>query len=356
MRKVIYFLGICSMLSLTGCIAFNTTPYSNVDAVNTVVDLSQKNYEILGVVEGFSEQVYVLGIGGYSKKSLFENAKADMYKNADLKDGEALIYPSTTTSVVNYVVVTKVRAKASAYKIRLHKANTTSATPKVASNENLEKKATVETVTPVPTPTTQEDKTNKTFKLANGTAFNMVYVESNENNPSFYIGETEVTENMWSSVMQDASTNNAKRAIVNITIDEAMNFCKKINTRFAKGLPKGYVFSLPTEYQWEFAAKGGDVASKFIYSGSNKIDKVAWYAFNTEKGYYNVATKSPNKLGIYDMSGGVWEMCLASDGSYVSRGGSYLDTKSLCQISSRSVLGDKQKSKKIGFRLVLTKQ
>mgnify|MGYP007057722534 CR=1 FL=1 len=105
-------------LMLSGC-GFNTTSYSNIDAVNTVVDLSNANYEIIGTVEGISKQTYVFGIGGLSKKSLIENAKSDMYRNANLQANEAIIYPSTTTSVQSYVVVDIVKATATGYKIKI---------------------------------------------------------------------------------------------------------------------------------------------------------------------------------------------------------------------------------------------
>ena len=118
LNNAMYLMLFCMSLMLSGC-GFNTTSYSNIDAVNTVVDLSNANYEIIGTVEGISKQTYVFGIGGLSKKSLIENAKSDMYRNANLQANEAIIYPSTTTSVQSYVVVDIVKATATGYKIKI---------------------------------------------------------------------------------------------------------------------------------------------------------------------------------------------------------------------------------------------
>ena len=120
MKKILYFIFACGAMMLTSC-AFNTTSYQNVDEVNTVVDLSNVDYEIIGTVEGQSKQTYVFGIGGLSKKSMLENAKADMYRNANLKANEAIIYPSTTTSVQSYVVVDIVTATATGYKVKFNR-------------------------------------------------------------------------------------------------------------------------------------------------------------------------------------------------------------------------------------------
>lgn len=120
MKKILYFIFACGAMMLTSC-AVNTTSYQNVDEVNTVVDLSNVDYEIIGTVEGKSKQTYVFGIGGLSKKSMVENAKADMYKNANLQANEAIIYPTTTTSVQSYVVVDIVTATATGYKVKFNR-------------------------------------------------------------------------------------------------------------------------------------------------------------------------------------------------------------------------------------------
>ena len=118
MKKVIYFLFACVAMMLTSC-AYDATSYSNVDEVNTVVDLSNAEYEILGTVVGSSKQTYIFGIGGLSKKSLVENAKSNMYKNANLQANEAIIYPITSTKVQNYLLVNIVETTATGYKIKI---------------------------------------------------------------------------------------------------------------------------------------------------------------------------------------------------------------------------------------------
>ena len=74
--------------------------------------------------------------------------------------------------------------------------------------------------------------------------------------------------------------------------------------------PKGWHFSLPTETQWEYAARGGNKSKGYKYSGSNNIDDVAWYSNNSGSKSHPVGIKNPNELGLYDMNGNVQEWCL----------------------------------------------
>ena len=80
-------------------------------------------------------------------------------------------------------------------------------------------------------------------------------------------------------------------------------FIERLNTATGKA------FRLPTEAEWAYAAKGGQRSKNFLYSGSNNIDEVAWYAGNANKRSHRVATKKPNELGLYDMTGNLWEFC-----------------------------------------------
>ena len=118
--------------------------------------------------------------------------------------------------------------------------------------------------------------------------------------------------------------------------------------------PRGWKFTLPTEAQWEFAARGGSRSRGYTYSGSNDVDDVAWYTSSSGSGTHAVRQKEANELGLYDMSGNVWEWCLDGygSGSYSSgavtdpqgpdsgsdrvlRGGSWLDFAHSCRSAGR---------------------
>jgi len=94
-----------------------------------------------------------------------------------------------------------------------------------------------------------------------------------------------------------------------INHSESELFCKILNQLLAEQLPIGYQFSLPTEAQWEYAACGGKMSKGYVFSGSNHIDEVAWYSGNSEGTTSEVGKKMKNELGIYDMSGNLWEWC-----------------------------------------------
>ena len=145
-----------------------------------------------------------------------------------------------------------------------------------------------------------------------------------------------------------------------------MEFIKRLN------LLTGKEFRLPTEAEWEFAAKGGmkGVLHGYKYSGSNNYNIVAWNYENSGGGMHEVAQKQPNELGLYDMSGNVWEWCADWYGPYgkesvvnprgpksgdmkVCRGGSFANTGRDCRISIRESESPDEGSYDIGFRLVL---
>jgi formylglycine-generating enzyme required for sulfatase activity len=106
-------------------------------------------------------------------------------------------------------------------------------------------------------------------------------------------------------------------------------------------------YRLPTEAEWEWAARGGTKSLGYTYSGSNTLNLVGWYAYNSKNSAKAVGTKAANELGLYDMSGNVWEFC--SNTTY--RGGSYFSGEILCTISSGSLPYNWPRQSGIAFRL-----
>lgn len=191
----------------------------------------------------------------------------------------------------------------------------------------------------------------------------------------YYIGQTEVTQALWKAVMGEKKYeylgDNYPVGWVNWF--ECQEFIKRLNLLLSSELGSR-LFALPTEAQWEYAARGGHKKPpyQFKYSGSDILGSVAWYKENSNKKFHPVATKSPNTLGIYDMSGNVQEWCQdwkgawsgnslinpqgASSGTYrVIRGGSIFSDKSECRVADRCNYRYEPQEciNSIGFRLVL---
>ena len=229
---------------------------------------------------------------------------------------------------------------------------------------------------------------NQTFTVA-GVSFTMVFVEGGtftmgatseqgkdaykDEYPihevtlsDYYIGETEVTQALWKAVMGSNPSyfKGDNLPVENVSYDDVKTFITKLNQKTGK------TFRLPTEAEWEYAARGGKKSKGYKYSGSNNIDDVAWYEGNSNKKTHPVKTKRPNELGIYDMSGNVWEWCSDWYGVYSSnaqtnpqgpslgsnrvyRGGSWYYYAEYCRASFRSYDFLSNLFNFLGFRLAL---
>ena len=230
---------------------------------------------------------------------------------------------------------------------------------------------------------TQLALANTTY-TANGVSFTMVAVEGgtfqmgsttgkSDEQPvhevklsAFSIGQTEVTQELWEAVMGSNPSyfKGQKLPVEWVSWHDCQTFISKLNQLTGKQ------FRLPTEAEWEFAARGGTKSKGYTYSGSNTIDDVAWYWSNSGNKTHEVATKQANELGIYDMSGNVWEWCQDWYSKYSSsainnptgptsgsirvyRGGSWVITATNCRVAYRYSGAPEITNDSLGFRLAL---
>ena len=183
----------------------------------------------------------------------------------------------------------------------------------------------------------------------------------------YYIGKNEVTQALWQSVMgNNPSYYKGKNLpMENISWKDCQKFISKLNKK------TGRKFRLPTEAEWEYAARGGNKSCGYQYSGSSNISDVAWYEGNSGNKTHPVGTKQANELGIYDMSGNVEEWCQDWYDSYgsssqsnptgavsgafrVNRGGNYFVDSMFCRSSCRSFITPYYHDIRLGLRLVLS--
>ncbi len=241
---------------------------------------------------------------------------------------------------------------------------------------------------------------------ANEVSFNMVFVQGgtftmgstdkdklagNDEKPQhqvtvsdFYIGETVVTQALWYAVMGQKPTEEGSQWSTTyglgdnypayfISWDDCQEFITQLNTLTGK------TFRMPTEAEWEYAARGGNKSQGYLYSGSNELGDVAWYSDNYDSetnpnayGLQEVAKKAPNELGIYDMSGNIWEWCSdwysatyyteeaqtnptgpeTGDGC-VFRGGCARNVPKNCRVSDREWTSKTDRTPITGIRIVL---
>ena len=183
----------------------------------------------------------------------------------------------------------------------------------------------------------------------------------------YYIGKTEVTQVLWEAVMgiNPSRFKGDYLPVENVSWDDCQEFIRKLNSM------TGQNFRLPTEAEWEFACRGGNNSRGYKYSGSNNLGSVAWYDGNSGNKTHPVGTKAPNELGIYDMSGNVWEWCADWYGDYSSgaqtnptgpyggsnrvyRGGSWNYDVGRCRSSNRDFYYPWIRDIILGLRLALS--
>ncbi len=229
---------------------------------------------------------------------------------------------------------------------------------------------------------------NQTITV-NGVSFEMVYVEGGSFNmgatteqgseaesdekpvhsvtlSDYYIGRCEVTQELWEAVMGSNPSyfKGAQKPVESVSWNDCQEFVSRLNSL------TGRTFRLPTEAEWEYAARGGNKSLHYKYSGSGNIGNVAWYFDNSGSSTHAVGTRTANELGIYDMSGNVREWCSDWYGDYsagaqtnpqgpssgsrrVLRGGSWFSDAGCCQVSYRSATIPDINGSNHGLRLVL---
>ena len=188
--------------------------------------------------------------------------------------------------------------------------------------------------------------------------------------PAFYLGKYEVTQAQWRKVMGSNPSYNKNCddcPVENVSWEEVKDFIRKLNAQ------SRYTYRLPYEAEWEFAAKGGSVQQSYMYAGSHTPDEVGWYYKNSGGKTQPVGRLAPNRLGIYDLSGNVWEWCedywhnsykgAPTNGapwvsppsdSRVLRGGSWGSYADYLRVSNRNDFGPSLRDYYVGFRLART--
>ncbi len=196
---------------------------------------------------------------------------------------------------------------------------------------------------------------------------------------TFRISKYEVTQAQWKAIMSMSATNSepsyfkgcAQCPVENVSYDDIEEFIRKLNQHHSLSVGKGK-YRLPTEAEWEYAARGGTESKGYQFAGGNDLDDVAWFGDNSNRSTHPVGKKKPNELGLYDMSGNVWEWCsdwynseyyaqsggasnpLGSEtgSSRVLRGGSWYSIAVCCRMAYRNNITPTLRNGYYGFRLV----
>jgi formylglycine-generating enzyme required for sulfatase activity len=205
-----------------------------------------------------------------------------------------------------------------------------------------------------------------TMGCSDGDCFNWELPQHQVTVSKFKISKYPVTQKQWVEIMGSNPSyfKGDNNPVETVNWQDIQDFIKKLNQSTGKK------YRLPTEAEWEYACRGGGKSAKYKYSGSNSIDAVAWYSGNSESKTHAVGAKTPNELGIYDMSGNVWEICSDWYGDYgasaqnnpqgpalgtlhVTRGGSWGNEPQRCRVSNRGTVAPEDRHSGLGFRLVL---
>jgi formylglycine-generating enzyme required for sulfatase activity len=228
---------------------------------------------------------------------------------------------------------------------------------------------------------------NFSENLGNGITLDMVFVEGgtfmmgsndgeDDENPihsvtldSFYIGKFQVTQAQWKAIMgyNPSQFKGDVLPVEEVSWNDAQEFIEKINQKTSKK------YRLLTEAEWEYAARGGNKSRGYQYAGSDNINEVAWYYDNAGYQKHPVGQKKANELGIFDMSGNVWEWCEdgydedyyknspsknpkgSSSGSYrVDRGGGWFSDSKYCRVAYRNYGTLEDRLSYLGFRIALS--
>ena len=191
---------------------------------------------------------------------------------------------------------------------------------------------------------------------------------------SFYLAQFPLSQALWETVMEKnwphLAFKGGKRPMERVSWDDVQEFLERLKVK------TGYTFRLPSEAEWEYAARGGKYSQSCTYAGSKRVKEVAWYNQNSHEETKPICRKFPNELGLYDMSGNVEEWCAddwhdnyetapvdgsawidAEQGSFrVYRGGSWYDHSLFCRSAYRHGCYQGHRSNFLGFRLALSLQ
>ena len=198
-----------------------------------------------------------------------------------------------------------------------------------------------------------------TYSMGSYSGYSSETPVHSESISTFYIGKTEVTQALWAAVMGNnpSQFRGENRPVENVSWYDCQEFVERLSRL------TGRIFRLPTEAEWEYAARGGNRSRGYTYSGSNDIYRVAWYSENSGGSTHPVAQKLDNELGIYDMSGNVWEWTsdnyssdyssARSSSNRVHRGGGWNNDATNCRVAFRYSNSPGCRNDNLGLRLAL---